>query len=237
MNEVATQEDTAITTTSNPLMDMLGKALENPKTGADTIHKLLDANERILETQKVIDFNEAMARLQPKLPIIEKTTAGHNCKYAKYEHIQFLVRPLYTAEGFSTSYTSKKVGEQTTYYGTLRHKGGHSITAEITLPDDDSGKKNGVHAVGSTFSYAKRYLLSALLDLIIKDEDDNADSFNIQPIDTVQFDEITRLITESNTSIESFCKFMGVACVKDIQSKYYPKAVNQLKAKIGKNNA
>lgn len=147
-NEVVKQE-------ANAFGAMLQKALENPEIGADTITKLLDASERQLKIQREIEFNEALARVQPKLPFIEKTSKGHNTTYAKYESIQEVVRPIYSDEGFSISYTSKREGEIETYYGTLSHKAGHSKTAEISLPADTSGSKNAIQAKGSTLSTPK----------------------------------------------------------------------------------
>ena len=43
----------------------------------------------------------------------------------------------------------------------------------MTLPLDDSGKKSSVQQVGSSVSYGKRYVMSAMLNITTRAEDDN----------------------------------------------------------------
>lgn len=74
-------------------------------------------------------------------------------------------------------------------------------------------------------------MLCALLDIVVKDEDDDAAVYGTMPIDDAQFAEIQKLIDETGADTQRFCKFMGVEFVKDIRSKDYAKATNQLKAK------
>ena len=155
----------------NSLMPVLEKALANPSADMSIIEKMLDAQERMMTKQAEIDFNQAMSRLQPKMPMIGKASKGHNTKYAKYEEIEEKIRPLYTAEGFSISYNSKRTDQGTLYIGKLSHVGGHHQTAEMLLPADTSGSKNAIQAVGSTMTYARRYLLCMLLNVITCNED------------------------------------------------------------------
>lgn len=220
---------------TNSFNDLIAQALKKEGLPAESLNALLDANERIMAKQAEIDFNEALARIQPKMPFIDKTSKAHNSTYAKYENIQAVVRPIYTEEGFSISFTSKREGDLETYYGTLMHKSGHSKTAEISLPADTSGSKNAIQAKGSTLSYAKRYLLCALLDIIVKDEDDDAQVYGTYPIDEVQYEKIQSLIESTGTDEDAFCKHMKVDKVINIKSKDYAKAIQLLKAKEKKN--
>lgn len=180
---------------------------------------LLDVQERIMVKQAEIEFNEAMARLE--LPEIKKLGKTHNSKYAKYEHIDREIRPLYTAEGFSMSFNSKLNDNVETYYGTLSHVGGHSRTAEMALPPDTSGSKNAIQAKGSTISYAKRYLLCMLLNIITVDEDDDGSS--AFPITDEQFEQLQTLIDETGSDSKTFCEKIGLAgSLKEIQgSRFY----------------
>lgn len=209
-------------------LSILDKAVSG-NMPADTIHKLIDAQERIMAKQAEINFNSAMARLQPKLPVIERKSKAHNSMYAKYEDIDAKVRPIYTAEGFSVSFTSKKGSDGVTYYGTLSHVDGHSRTAEIELPPDKSGSKNDIQAKGSTISYAKRYLLTMLLNIVTADEDDDGDSAD--PISQGQVDEIRALVEDTSSDIKKFCEYMNVKSIAGIQQKDFKKAVSALQKK------
>ena len=86
---------------------VIEKAAMNPDIDVDKMSKLLDMQERIMNKNAEIAFNQAMTRLQPKMPYIPKKakimnkTGGVQSFYAKYEEIDRLVRPLYTGEGFS----------------------------------------------------------------------------------------------------------------------------------------
>lgn len=216
-------------TQSSGFLAVIDKAVAG-NMSADTIHKLIDAQERVLARQGEMNFNSAMAKLQPLLPVIQRTAKGHNSMYAKYEDIDRQIRPLYTAAGFSVSFNSKKNEDQSiTYFGTLSHVDGYSRTAEIDLPPDASGSKNAIQAKGSTISYAKRYLITMLLNIVTCDEDDDGDTS--EPINQEQLDEIRALIDEVEANVAKFCEFMKVKALPDIQARDFDKAKNALKAK------
>lgn len=239
-NELATKEETQIVAQGQSnILAVITDAAVNPDVDVEKMQALLDMQERIMNKQAEIEYNEAMARLQPKLPEIKKTVQGHNCKYAKYEHVDREIRPLYTAEGFSLSFTSKYKDGSETYYGTLSHVGGHNNTAEMILPPDDSGKKNAIQSKGSTISYAKRYLVGMLLNIVTVDEDDDGAAYNLEPITEEQFAFLQGLIDETETDIVEFCKWAKIDALVDATTKDYVRLKTGLlaKQKAAKKNA
>ena len=56
----------------NDLLPMIDKALSNPSVATDKLHKLLDFQERVMDRQAEIDFNQAMNALQLDMPVIKK---------------------------------------------------------------------------------------------------------------------------------------------------------------------
>ncbi len=81
----------------------------------------------------------------------------------------------------------------------LSHTGGHSEETTVRLPLDLSDGKSGVHAVGSSTSYAKRYAASALLNLTSAGEDDDGQATGRPPnIDPEQWAELL-LVKERET--------------------------------------
>lgn len=157
---------------------VIERAVMNPEIDVDKLSKLLDVQERWQAKQAEMDFNAAMARLQPKLPYIPKRAGIKNKSgqiqswYAKYEEVDRLVRPLYVEEGFSLDFDTN--GSK--YYVTVSHVSGHKKRHELELPKDSSGNKNDVQAVVATVSYARRILLCMAFNIITMDEDDDGHS-------------------------------------------------------------
>jgi hypothetical protein len=80
---------------------IIAKAMESGDVA--TLEKLLSMNERIMAKNAEIAFNQAMARLQQKLPIIHQASQIKHgdkliARYAKYEDIDRQIRHLYVAE-------------------------------------------------------------------------------------------------------------------------------------------
>jgi hypothetical protein len=193
-------------------------------------------NERIMAKQAEIDFNQAMAKLQTKLPIIHQASQIKHgdkliAKYAKYEDIDRQIRPLYVGEGFSLSYDSQKLADGSIQYtGKVSHVAGHSITAEVILPADESGAKNKVQAQGSSITYAKRYLLTMLLNLVFTGEDDDASSLG-KPVDDADTTEIKELMKKHKVDTDKFLEFFNIKKIEDMQKKDFKKAISMIKAK------
>lgn len=230
LSEGAHQQLAVVTAPS--FMDLIAQNINNPDFDVAKLNALIDANIRVNEIQAKIDFNEAMARLQPRLPQIVRNAKGHNATYATYESMDYQVRPLYTAEGFSVSYDTK--GQ--THYGFLSHKGGFTKTAQIDFSPDNSGNKNTPQAIISALSYAKRQLLAMLLNIVTKGEDDDGIG---GAIDDMQAKYIKDLLKETESDVTKFLAWIASKTVKEIPYKSYQKATRFLEKKKqkGQRNA
>jgi hypothetical protein len=179
------------------LLDIIAAVATNPNVDIDRIRELVALKERTEAREAEKAFNAAMARLQPRLPVIEKRgrVAFKETKYsfARYEDIDDAIRPLLCAEGFSLSFDSTLNDKgQVVYTGTLAHAAGHSKHAGMILPADTSGAKNGIQAIGSTVSYAKRYLVGMLLNIITREVDDDGNT--AEPITNAQALDIRTML-------------------------------------------
>src|SRR5688572_23761198 len=138
--------------------------------------------KRGLEADRAkIEYQQAFAAMSEKLPVITKKGAIKNregkvqSKYARYEDIQRVIKPILREFGFTLNHeqTPDNSAEMvlTTF---LIHRGGHSQKSTFRAKADESGSKNDVQGLGSIASYAKRYNVTALLDLETQGEDDDA---------------------------------------------------------------
>lgn len=224
---------------SSAFLAVVERIAQDPNIDVAKVQSVLDMQERVMAKEAEMAFNRAMARLQPKLPVIKKNSKAHNSKYAKYEHIDAKIRPLYSAEGFSISFTSKRQQDgSVTYYAHLNHVDGHSVTAEISLDADTSGSKNSIQARGSSVTYAKRYLVCMLFNIVTADEDDDGVLGADEVIDEEQVQFIQKLLEETDTDTKQFCdEFAKVESLASIMKSQYPRCKNALINKKQKQQA
>lgn len=233
-----------VTTQSNTMIDIIAKAASDPNVDVTKLEKLLDMQERIMEKQAEIDFNEALARISKLMPrIVKGGTVGYKedknnknsatieaFKFARYEDIDKAVRPLLEAEGFSLSFdTVMKDGGGVVMTGTLAHKSGHKRCASLPLALDVSGGKNNIQAMGSTTSYGRRYTMCMLLNIVTVGEDDDATSAEF--VTHEQAVEIDVLARKVGANIPAFLKWIGAESIQEIPAKNYAKAMKELKRK------
>jgi len=234
-NQVATIEQTD---ERQQFLALVERLSANKDVDVSKINAILDMQERVMNKQAEISFNQALSRLSGKLAEV-RIVRTHGVsykdveafKFAPYEVIDQAIRPLYTSEGFSLSFNSEtREGGGAIITGTLSHIDGHSRKASLPLALDISGGKNNIQAMGSTISYGKRYTMGMLLNIVTVGEDDDALSA-FEKITTDQAVEIDLLISEVKADRPRFLKFMGVSDVRDILAKNYSTAVTQLNAK------
>jgi len=220
------------------MLSVIERVAADPNSDVSKLERMLDMQERIMAKQAEMDFNSAMTRLQKVLPIIHQSAQIKHgdkliAKYAKYEDIDRQIRPFYSAEGFSISFNSQRQPDGTVvYYGTVAHEGGHSRTAEIVLPADKGPGRNDVQAQGSTISYAKRYLVMMLLNLVTTGEDDDGHAAGAKTVNDDQTKELEELIVKAGADREKFLEHFKVTDVTDLTAADYKKALALLKAKI-----
>lgn len=158
------------------------RAAKDPTVSVDKLERLVALHKDLGAVAARRSFMSALARLQEKLPRIAKR--GHaivekegrvvrDTPFARYEDIDVAVRPFCSEEGFSFTFDAKTTPQGTTFSCEMSHRDGHSETRYLTLPIDSSGGKNAIQGMGSSVSYARRYLLSMHLNLVTVGEDDD----------------------------------------------------------------
>lgn len=178
-NAIAINEDKAVQQApqaSQSLLPMIDKLVERPDFDVEKLERLLDMQERIMTRSAMEQFNAAMAMMQDELPSIAERGKAHNTKYATFEDINDVAKPIMKRHGFAVSFRVHNIQGGIEVTGVLMHKGGHREETTMTLPLDTSGSKNAVQAVGSSVSYGKRYVMSALLNITTRSEDDDGES-------------------------------------------------------------
>lgn len=232
-------------------LQVIDKAASNPEVDAEKLHRILDAQERILDRNARMAFNQDLAALSNDLPeISEGGKIVHKgqtiSKYARWdEDINPAIKPILTAHGFTLRFRTGRADDGSqAITAVLSHRDGHSEETTIYLPADNSGAKNSVQAVGSTTSYGKRYTASALLNLTTRGMDD--DGQTATQTETIRRDQATEIenrieklvedgkMPESKPFFDWMRTQLGVSRVEDLNQQGYETVCKALDKKEGK---
>src|SRR5690606_179701 len=222
---------------STALIQAIERAATNPAVDVDKMERLLAMQERIMARNAQAAYAEALAALQPDLPMISErggiTDSGGNIrsKYALWEDIVTIITPILSRHGFSLSFRTGNDASGVTVTGVLTHREGHSEQTSLTLPIDTSGSKNAVQSVGSSTSYGKRYTAAALLNLRTGETDDDGQGTTVETITEKQAADLKALAEEVRANVPLFLKYMKVASFEDLPAAKYQRAVKELERK------
>ena len=165
----------------------------------EALEKLMDLQERYENANAQKAFSVAFVRAQSEMPTIFKAREAKHSRYASYDDIMRLARPVLDRNGLAVSFSQQDTETALSLNCEVSHIGGHSKTTSFTLPKDgplrtNSGKDvtNLAQAQGSANSYAKRYCFCNTFNIVLGDQDDDAKALDA-PIDTVSEDQAREL--------------------------------------------
>lgn len=233
--ELATPESTS-------LLQVIERAARDPSVDIERMERLLVMHERLVAGQAKAAYAGALARLQPKLPIIQERgeilnkTGGVQSRYALWEDIVGVITPLLASEGFALSFRISNLEQRIQVTGVLTHAAGHSEQTPLDLPADVSGNKNAVQAIASSVSYGKRYTAGALLNLRMGAIDDDGQTATMGPkLSAEQVEQVERRLKEANVDRAGFLDFWQVEEVWHIPACNFALIMQRLD-KAAKNN-
>jgi hypothetical protein len=231
--------NTELTTPSNQLAFLAGANLET--TDPDKIEKLWNLHQSALAIQARKEFFAAFAAFQSEMPAILKEKQGMNYKYASYEDIMRVARPILQKHGLATSFAQSENDTHLTVVCRVSHIGGHTEETPFTLPKDGQKlTKDGrpittlAQAQGDANTYAKRYCLCNALDIVV-----TGDDRDMQPIVTtitaIQSEELTdMLFTSPQGTLEALLEWAGVTTLAELPSAKFNTAKKAIAAKMTK---
>jgi hypothetical protein len=180
MNAVVAREEEVIEPQN--MLAVISRAASDPTVDVEKMERLMAMAERMQARKSEGAFNDAMNRAQTRIGTVgvDKTNSQTHSKYATYEKLNRILRPIYTSEGFSLSFgTAEPIAPETMrVLCHVSHSAGHTRRYQIDTPVDGKGAKGNdvmtkTHAVGSGASYAMRYLLKMIFNVAIGEEDDD----------------------------------------------------------------
>ena len=239
MSEIAKQQDLIPTdpqAQTMALVSVIERAAYSKDVDVEKMERLLAMQERILARDAVMQFNTAMAEMQSELPEVSergqiKVNGQVRSTYATFEDINDAVKPILQRHGFAMTFRTEVKDNQITVTGVLMHRAGHREETSLPLPSDTSGSKNTVQAIGSSVSYGKRYVMSALLNITTRGEDDDGRAAGTQYINGDQAADLTALLEEVAADKGSFCRYFKIESIEKLPIQAYKQAISMTEAK------
>lgn len=230
----------ALSSDSDALLRTIMEAAARPDIDVAKMKELFDLHGKILARKAEQEFNAALADAQSEIRHVapDKQNKQTNSEYASYAALDKALRPIYSRNGFALSFDTGDAGESMVrVLCHVSHIGGFSRDYKIDMPADGKGAKGNdvmtrTHATGSALTYGRRYLLSAIFNIAIGDDDDgNRAGNSAAPITDVQLEHIQSGIDRTASDIEKLCKYFKVECLKEIKQGDYPRVMELLNAK------
>lgn len=246
-----TQADAAsmavLTTPADKFITMIDRASTNPDVDVSKMERLWEMSKEMMDRQAVSEYNAGMTVVQASTPAIKKAAknAQTNSSYAKLENIISAIRPIYTENGFSLSFSE---GENQTE-GMVRvlldvsHAGGDVRRFHYDSPMDMTGLKGNVnktatHGKASAMSYGQRYLTNLIFMLDFSGDDDgNAAGGKVaEKITEEQCLKIESLVSDHDLDSKAFHAFLaqslGIEHIDEIPTDKFRAVVRKINATI-----
>ena len=188
------QPATAIQNIAITPMHMLAIAVEKGHD-LDRIEKLMDL-ERIWKEDLAREaYYRAMTEFK-KTPVTvtkDKSNAQYQSKYTSIGNLVNTVNAAMAPFGLSASWRySQSNGIQVTCI--LAHSLGHTESATLYGPPDESGKKNSLQQIKSTNTYLRKETFEAVTGIVTSDDADDDGNSAVATITKDQVKEIEKLI-------------------------------------------
>jgi len=218
-------------------LTVIEAAVTQPDISPERLKGFMDLYERMEANRAADEFGESLAAFQARCPQIRKERSidlggGKGPQYASLDDIMRVITPLLAEHGLGVTFSASL-----TESGSLRvlcsvRKGRHVETTEITLAVPTQMRVNDTQRMGAALSYGKRYALCAALNIVVTDEDTDANGL-AQTITEEQCATIREWIEGSGADEKKFLKWLAVERIGDIPAAQFQTALYELQRKAG----
>lgn len=234
---------------NDPMLAMIERVATNPDADVSKLREMLDMKREVFERNAEIEYNRAMSMAQSEIEPVARDAQNDQTKsmYAKLESIVKKAAPIYTKYGFALSFGTDDSPREGWFRVTCvaSHSAGHSKHYHIDVPPDATGiagkvNKTPIHAMGSSMSYARRYLTCMIFNIVLDDEDDDgqaAGETQQQRPTTITRDQtlhLMDLIQKAKATPEEFCQKVRINAVHELQPGRFEAAEKLLKDRIAR---
>lgn len=231
------------------IIDIIGMAVnkldgEGAEATVAVIERLVDLKIKTDKINAEKEFNKAFAEFQAECPQIKKTSYSKKgatrgggdfaYTYAELDEIERTIKPLLYKRGFSFSWDTKTIYDNEipilTCVCCLKHRNGHSTTANFSIPVvKEVGSMNPVQRHSTVKTYGKRQTLVDVLGLTTTEAD--TDGVSPETIDEKQLQILKSAIKSSGADETKLCKYLEVDKVENLRKADFATAVMAVREK------
>ncbi|MGH6982590.1 MAG: ERF family protein, partial [Stellaceae bacterium] len=228
---------------ASSILDVILRAASDSSVDVGKMERLMAMHKELRADKAEIDFNEAMRRAQNEMRRVveDRDNKQTNSKYASYEALDAVARPIYFKHGFSISFGhgDGAPDHHVRVVADVSHIGGHRRSYHLDIPADGKGPKGNdvmtrTHATVSAVTYGRRTLISAIFNLVVTgnaDDDGNAADGNDLRIAPDQKQRLIDLQVETGADTPKFLKFFKIPSLDELPQRRFREAVKMLEAK------
>lgn len=251
MNPVAKMENTdasPVAQNVDPMVSMIERVALTPDLPIERLERMMDLKDRHEQNlrrdraeQAERAYNSAMAKAQSAMPTVKKSKENKHTKstYADLSDIEEQAMPVVYQNGFSVSFNPAGKDDKGNLLidWCLMHECGHTRTGQAGFPLDAAGaqgttNKTGIQAMGSTMTYARRYLVCNLFNIATDDDTDGNRANTPQTITEQQYIEIRDLCEKAGVDEAVVCAAGRVQHLPELSQANFEAACKKLRKTI-----
>ena len=216
---------------------------------ADTVSKLLDSVERVMDRKAKAEYFSAFQRAQGQMkPVGVRGMNNHTRQpFPLLEDLQAMAGPVLAENGFRMSFWSDMSPKGDGWVRVMvkvSHVGGYEEIYSTDLPEDREGaqgksNKSAVQAIGSTETYGQRYLYTKVWNIPISRNplDDDGETAAVELIDENQAANLRALLDEVKADEAAMLKYFKIKSIDSMAKAQFPLAIKMLEKKREKGAA
>lgn len=223
------------------VLSIIERMARDPNIDPDRVERFLVMAREDRAERARIAFNAAMSACQAELPrVLRDARNTHSgAAYARLESIAKATAPIIARHGFSLSFDT----EPSPIQGNLRvtctcaHEAGHERAYHLDLPPDTAGaqgkaNKTPIQGIGSTITYARRYLVLQVFNIALTNDPHDTDGAPVggseDAVSDEQADELRQALTKHRIGIDEFLRHYGAESVPDLPASKFKEAMAEI---------
>jgi hypothetical protein len=182
---------------------------------------------------------DALAKFQSAAPRVHKSKKGGHGTFAGFDDVMAAVKDHLAANGLSVSFDTETGEGGLTATCHVMHRDGAKFSRKASVPIDTAGRMNVAQQMGSAISYAKRYAMTAALNIVTTDEDDDGAAAGTAVVTREQADRIRDQLAQISDPehVRKFWEWLQVATPEEIPAAKFAVAEVALGRIIAKQEA
>lgn len=217
---------------SGRVLEIISRVAADPSADIDKLERLMALHERLEKAKAEQAFNASMTDAQSEMGRIstDATNPQTRSRYATYGQLDKHLRPIYTRHGFALSFDeadSPKGIEWIRVLCYVSHSGGFSKTYHRDVPIVTKGLKGNdmmtpTHANAAAQSYGMRYLLKAIFNVAIGEDDNDGNGAAPEPTLTPeQVASLDKLLKDTGSDKAKFLAHIKVDSLDQVLAKNF----------------